>query len=163
MDVVFHCGACGLAFYQNSIPSATVVIPNSDDPSLVLLITRNTPPGIGLLALPGGFLRYDEPPHEAAVRETREEIGVAVDLHHLLCATLVRYPYEGSLISVLELAYVTNPKPAPLQVQCAHEEIQEAAFVSAQDVLSTPERLAFPEQVNPLRRYLATLEGRSAP
>ena len=48
----------------------------------VVLIERKNPP-VGL-ALPGGFVEVGERVEEAAVREMEEEIGLEVELSHLL-------------------------------------------------------------------------------
>jgi 8-oxo-dGTP diphosphatase len=45
----------------------------------VVLLERNHPPFEGHWVLPGGMVERDETAREAAVRETREETGVAVD------------------------------------------------------------------------------------
>lgn len=46
----------------------------------VLLIRRGTPPRVGEWSLPGGKQRLGETVAETAVRETREETGVEIDL-----------------------------------------------------------------------------------
>jgi ADP-ribose pyrophosphatase YjhB (NUDIX family) len=58
-----------------------------DDAGKVVLITRRNQPGMGLAALPGGFidLRHGsasmvEQPAEAALREAREETGISEDI-----------------------------------------------------------------------------------
>jgi ADP-ribose pyrophosphatase YjhB (NUDIX family) len=50
----------------------------------VMLIKRNTPPGRGLWAQPGGFIEIDETVEEAAIRETREETGLIVEPTRLI-------------------------------------------------------------------------------
>jgi ADP-ribose pyrophosphatase YjhB (NUDIX family) len=58
-----------------------------DNTGKVVLITRRNQPGMGLAALPGGFidLRHGsvtivEQPAEAALREAREETGISEDI-----------------------------------------------------------------------------------
>jgi ADP-ribose pyrophosphatase YjhB (NUDIX family) len=58
-----------------------------DDAGKVLLITRRNRPGMGLAALPGGFIDLKhgsastvEQPVEAALREAREETGISEDI-----------------------------------------------------------------------------------
>jgi ADP-ribose pyrophosphatase YjhB (NUDIX family) len=65
-----------------------------DDAGKVVLIIRRNQPGMGLAALPGGFidLRHGsannlERPSEAALREAREETGISQDV---LAASSVR-------------------------------------------------------------------------
>ena len=48
-----------------------------DDCGRIILITRLQPPGIGKLAIPGGFIDGDESSEEAARREAMEETGIS--------------------------------------------------------------------------------------
>ena len=50
----------------------------------VLLIRRATPPRAGEWSIPGGRLEKDEAPAQAALRELREETGVAARLLGLI-------------------------------------------------------------------------------
>ncbi|MEP7241531.1 MAG: NUDIX domain-containing protein [Devosia sp.] len=55
--------------------AASVAIVRRDD---VLLIQRHRPPSEGLWTLPGGRLETGETAEAAAIREVREELGLAV-------------------------------------------------------------------------------------
>ncbi len=46
----------------------------------IVLIKRDRPPFAGSYALPGGFVEVGETVEAAAVREAREETGLAIDL-----------------------------------------------------------------------------------
>ena len=95
-NVVFACRQCGYDFYQNSIPSIVAVIPRRAASPEVLMMIRSTEPRVGTLALPGGFLRYDERPRDGLCREVLEETSLHVTVDRLLCETIVAYPYRGA-------------------------------------------------------------------
>lgn len=70
------CPACGFVYYHNVAASASVIVSYEES---VLMIRRSRNPAKGLLALPGGFVDPDERAEDAAVRECREETGLAVE------------------------------------------------------------------------------------
>ena len=151
-DMMFSCELCRYEFYQHSVLSATAVVPSVDDPGRILFITRRTPPSDGLLALPGGILRYGEDPSAGAVRETREETTVTPTVDRLLCATLVDYPYRGAWISILELAYLMHPIALDLGTVSTAEAVH-VQFLEVDRLLSAADALAFPEQAAVLAAY----------
>lgn len=59
--------------------AADVIIEVGDQ--VVFIERKNDPPG---WAFPGGFVEFGETVEQAAVREMREETGLAVELHTLL-------------------------------------------------------------------------------
>jgi ADP-ribose pyrophosphatase YjhB (NUDIX family) len=152
-DVVYRCQACGFDFFQNSLPAATVVIPRKGVPEEVVLLVRDNEPGRGLLALPGGFLRYGESPASGARREAREEASLDPVIEQLLVSTLVDYEYLGTRLWTLELAFLA----APVEVDLGRIRTSEArgvAFHDARELARDRGRLAFPEQADVLAEYL---------
>src|ERR1044072_4464141 len=71
-----RCGACGETSYLNPKPVAVAVQPVGAG---LLVVRRGIPPAEDRLALPGGYVDVDETWQAAAVRELREETGLAVD------------------------------------------------------------------------------------
>jgi len=61
-----------------------VIIDHHNDEEHVLLIRRGTPPLLGEWSLPGGVLECGETLREAAVREAREETGLAIEPGEML-------------------------------------------------------------------------------
>ena len=51
-----------------------------DDDQNVILIKRKFAPYKGKYALPGGFIKYNEDPEQALIREVREETNLAVEI-----------------------------------------------------------------------------------
>ncbi|MBT0768571.1 NUDIX domain-containing protein [Kineosporia sp. J2-2] len=60
--------------------SADVLI--RDSQNRVLLVQPSYKPGWDL---PGGMAEANEPPHEAAIRELQEELGLSITIQELLC------------------------------------------------------------------------------
>jgi ADP-ribose pyrophosphatase YjhB (NUDIX family) len=105
-----------------------------------------------LLGLPGGFLQYHEQPDKAVQREAAEEIGVAVVVDQLLDSYLVDYEFRGSVVSVVELAFLCRPIDADLR-DIRTAEAQGAGYYDVRDILASPAKLAFAEQARALERY----------
>lgn len=74
------CPVCRYVFYHNPVPAAGVVIEKSGK---ILLVKRRYEPYKGDWCLPAGFMEYDESPEHCAIRETKEEMGVNVELDGL--------------------------------------------------------------------------------
>lgn len=68
------CPACGFIHYRNPVPAAGVILPGRDG---LLLVKRKFAPAAGAWCLPAGFMEYGETPERCAVRELKEETGIA--------------------------------------------------------------------------------------
>ncbi len=89
------------------------------DDGRVLLIQRTKGNFSGLWSLPGGKIEHGEHPHEAAVRELREETGISARFEEL-AATVSEHIYErGRLVAhfLLFLCRVSAPGAQPRTFQ----------------------------------------------
>ncbi|MCD6289142.1 MAG: GNAT family N-acetyltransferase [Anaerolineae bacterium] len=75
------CPACGFVYYLNPVVAAGTLV---EQDNRIVLVRRGVEPGKGLWGLPAGYVEADESAEEAAVRETREECGLEVELDDLL-------------------------------------------------------------------------------
>jgi ADP-ribose pyrophosphatase YjhB (NUDIX family) len=91
------CTTCKTMVWANPIPVAVALVPIIDGRGTpagsaaegrrgtidirstgLLVIRRAIPPGVGKLALPGGFVEETETWQDGGIREVREETGIAV-------------------------------------------------------------------------------------
>jgi ADP-ribose pyrophosphatase YjhB (NUDIX family) len=76
------CPHCGYGAYYNPKPvAAAIPVTRSDD---IILLRRGFEPGKGLWTFPGGFVDLGETVQQAAHRETREELDIAIELGPLV-------------------------------------------------------------------------------
>ncbi len=124
------CAACGRVHWRNAKPCAGVLVVRHGK---VLLVRRRVEPFIGYWDIPGGFCEVDEHPAETAIREVREETGLAVELTGLL--GLWMDEYAGGV--TLNVYYLGRPLSRDLAVG---SDADGAAWF-APDAL--PRRIAF--------------------
>jgi ADP-ribose pyrophosphatase YjhB (NUDIX family) len=87
--------------------AASVAIVRRDD---LLLIQRNRPPSEGLWTLPGGRLEPDESAEQCAIREVREELGLAVyALRPLIVLTHGQFRLQTFATQAFEGEIVAEP------------------------------------------------------
>jgi len=75
------CSKCGFILYANPASASCAVVV---DGRQVCLVKRKIEPYRGHWTLPAGYQEYFETSEEAAIRETREECGLEVELLSLL-------------------------------------------------------------------------------
>lgn len=142
------CTGCGYIFYLDS-KVAVGTVPFMQ--GRIILLRRAIEPGFGKWTFPGGFVDRGETLEEAAVRETKEEIGLEVELAGLLNA----YSYRGRpVIVIVYEAKVTSGVPAP------GEEALEVRLFSPEEI--PWEELAFPSTRDALRDVLRKSRDPSA-
>lgn len=92
-----------------------------------ILVVRTTYLGRGWM-LPGGRVERGESPHVAAVRETREETGLDVEVHRLLLV-------DARVPSSVSFVFAGSVVGGDLEPQFG--EIAEAGWVGRDEIAST--------------------------
>jgi len=92
------CPACETVFYENPLPVAAAIVLNAQRE--VLLVRRRHPPHQGQWCLPMGFAEMGETIAEAALRELREETGVAGRVVRLVDTDSLPGEHYGDLLIV---------------------------------------------------------------
>lgn len=104
------CRDCGFDLYNNVAAAVGVIIYDKD--KNVLFEVRAKEPRKGFIALPGGFVDFDESAESAIIRECSEEIGVQLKPEEVkfLCTNPNTYPYKNILYKTCDI-FFTAPLP----------------------------------------------------
>jgi mutator protein MutT len=95
------CSRCGyVAFLSPKLVAGCLVVENG----CVLLLRRAINPQLGRWTFPGGYVDLSETPVQAAVRETREEVGMDVQIGNLL-GLYWSEPHPSAVVAV----YLATP------------------------------------------------------
>ena len=129
---LMRCAACGYVEYFNPKP-VSCAIPRRAGDGHVWLLRRGFDPGGGLWTFPGGFVDLGETTEQAAHRETREEIDIAIELTGLV--GVYSRPQDRVVLVVYSATTDETPRTTPeaTEVRCfAPAEIpwDELAFWS---------------------------------
>ncbi|WP_447976604.1 NUDIX domain-containing protein [Candidatus Nitrospira bockiana] len=136
------CLSCGFVFFLDpKVAVGTIVTLDGG----ILLVKRGIEPAYGKWVFPGGFVDRGERVEEAAVRETREESCVEVQITRLL--NIYSYPDHPVIIIV----YVGE---AVGGCAAAGDETLEVGLFPPPSV--PWDQLAFPSTAQALRDYLAS-------
>ena len=126
------CPTCGFVFYFNPIVGAGTLV---ETDGRVVLVRRGVEPQADFWSLPSGYVEADELAEEAAVRETKEETGLEVEVDNLLGVySFGHEPQTGVLI-----LYSAHTVGGEL---CAGDDAQEVQTF-APDELPPDEQIAF--------------------
>jgi 8-oxo-dGTP diphosphatase len=99
------CAGCGYMLFVNPRPSGSTIIVAGDR---FLVQRRAHEPNAGKWDLPGGFCEGWEHPREAAIRETREELGVDVRLDEFVGFYIGTYPFQGEELPILDAFWLAT-------------------------------------------------------
>ena len=95
------CASCGFVHYDNPTPAAGVIVVQS---GRVLLVKRKFDPKAGLWTLPAGFVESGENVADCAIRETREETSLDVELTRVFDVYSAFDDPRASVVLILYLA-----------------------------------------------------------
>jgi ADP-ribose pyrophosphatase YjhB (NUDIX family) len=139
---------CGYVLYRNPAAGVTVLLLDGER----FLLCRRHPQsylGGGKWCLPGGHIEWNESFLEAAVRETKEETGLDVELESLLSVTSNFHTPDLHSIAVVLKA---RPRGGELATD---EEIDDLRWYTKGEAL--PE-MAFAADTHIIERYFANPE-----
>lgn len=119
------------ADYYASLPAVLVSVCAliTDERDRVLLVKPNYRP---YWAIPGGMLDDGERPHECAMREIAEELGLMIDAHELLTVDFVP-PCGDRMKPMINLLFNGGTVRDSGQIRLQREELEAAEFLSWDD------------------------------
>lgn len=141
-----RCRRCGAEHWNDPKPCACALVAWDDR---LLLVRRAIAPWEGRWDVPGGFCEPWEHPAATAVRETREEAGLEIEIIGFLGHWYADYPAAaGSIEKVTLAAYYNAVARNPEELRVGPESHQAAWFPAAE----LPGEIAYPEQQVPALR-----------
>jgi ADP-ribose pyrophosphatase YjhB (NUDIX family) len=143
------CDRCAWRWYANPRPAAAVLLerhgPNGTE---ILLLRRAVEPGLGAWDLPAGYLDPGESFEQAAVRETREESGIRVEL------TRLRGVYHSPAANAVTAVFVARAVDPDAEVSVDFES-SEHAWVARPDAADWLPRIAFASMSSAVKDWAA--------
>jgi ADP-ribose pyrophosphatase YjhB (NUDIX family) len=144
-DVTFprsiRCESCGYGAFFNPKPVACAIPRTADE--RIILMRRGFEPSRGLWTMPGGFVDLGESVEEAAIRETKEEVAVDIEIMGLVGV------YSRSTDRIVVVVYAARTDGTPTRTE-------EALEVEAFQPTTIPwDQLAFWSDGRALRDYLS--------
>ncbi len=130
-------------YIKNPLLTVDTVITQNNS---VILIRRKNPPFKGSWALPGGFVEYGETVDSAAIRESKEETGLDIELDgivgvysdpqrdprgHIISICFLGHKIGGRLVADTDAADVQSLKIdeiSKIELAFDHNKILEDAF-----------------------------------
>jgi 8-oxo-dGTP diphosphatase len=144
------CNRCGFIHFPGpKLVAGCLVI----DRGCVLLLRRGIEPQIGKWTFPGGYVDLGESPAVAALRETREEVGMRVELGRVL--GVYADPADPVAAVVVYLA-----KPG-IEEASVTDEATEIRYFAPLDIPWA--EIAFRTTHDALRDWLAVIAAEPAP
>ncbi len=131
-NIRFHITVKAIVIYHQKILILKRVRPSSD--------------GLGYWELPGGGLEYGETPHEALIRELKEETGLDIKIiKPVYTFTAIRPDYQ-----TVRIGFLTIPTNDHVQLSHEHTDYQ---FVSSTELLQYIDKKIYDDIIMTLKEY----------
>lgn len=137
-DIQFHITVKGIVIYEGK--------------TLILKRVRPSSDGLGYWELPGGGLEYGEDPHQALVRELKEETGLDIEIIKLVYTfTAIRPHYQ-----TVGIGFLCIPTNDQVKISFEHTDYK---FVDEDELEKTLDPHIFNdikktiEEYNQIREY----------
>ncbi|HMG54733.1 MAG TPA: NUDIX domain-containing protein [Kofleriaceae bacterium] len=140
------CPGCKAQVWANPIPVAVALVPVGDG---LLVVRRGIPPGIGKLALVGGFIEEHETWQVGMAREVREETGVVVDPAEIVLQSITSSIPKPNRILIFAVTTPVDVLPAFI----GNAETQERGVIFGPAGLDA--EFAFGTHADAARAYFA--------
>jgi ADP-ribose pyrophosphatase YjhB (NUDIX family) len=142
----FVCRSCGFVYYHGSAAVVSAIVEWEDR---IILTTRGNEPNKGMLALPGGFVDYDESLETALIRELQEELNLTLTAPVYLCSDWERYP-SRDVLYFTTIAFFVVRAPDITNIT-ARDDIDDFQLIRPGDINYS--KLAFKTDRVALERY----------
>jgi len=141
------CPSCALEIWANPIPVAVALVPVGTG---LLVVRRGIPPGVGKLALVGGFVEEHETWQVGMARELREEANVQIDPATISLLWVASSAPKPNRVLIFGVTAPVDTLP-PFQ---PNTETQERGVIAGPGDID--DAFAFSLHAEAARRYFAT-------
>ena len=140
------CQSCNFIYYHGPIAVAVGIVEYDGQ---IILTQRAHEPRKGLLALPGGFVDYNESLESALIRELREELNLSIISPTYLCSHWERYLFR-EVVYYASIAFFVVCTDHISNVE-AKDDIEAFFLIRPRDIDGS--NLAFESDKVALNRY----------
>jgi ADP-ribose pyrophosphatase YjhB (NUDIX family) len=142
------CTQCGFVLFPGpKLVAGCLVV----DSGKVLLIRRGNWPALGKWTFPGGYVDFGENAADAAVRETREEVGMRVTLGPLLGVFT-----DAESVALTVVVYLAKPGSEPPGLS---DEATEVRYFAPDEI--PWHDLAFPTTTDAVTAWVASTRAQT--
>ena len=140
------CSSCGYVYYHSPVAAVVGIVECGNQ---IVITRRANEPHKGMLALPGGFIEYQEDLESALVRELREELGVAATISKYLASFGSRYLFRDVLYFTTVAYFIV--KVSDMSGAKANDDIDQFLLLRPKELNES--ELAFEADRSALEKY----------